>query len=122
MRPIEGMSILITGGGSGLGEGMARHFAGLGALVTISGRRADKVVAVADSIGSQCCAVVGDVTRAEDRQAMVDAALDHGGGSIDTLVNNACNMYRGPLAEFDEDELLQVFHSNVVAGVMLTQA
>lgn len=122
MRPIEGMSILITGGGSGLGEGMARHFAGLGARVTISGRRADKVVAVADSIGSQCRAVVGDVTRAEDRRAMVDAALEHGDGAIDTLVNNAGNMYRGPLAELDEDELLQVFHSNVVAGVMLTQA
>lgn len=53
---------------------------------------------------------------------MVETALDHGGGAIDTLVNNAGNMYRGPLAELDEDQLLQVFHSNVVAGVMLTQA
>ena len=51
MRPIEGMSVLVTGGGSGLGEGIARHFAGLGARVTISGRRADKVNAVAEEIG-----------------------------------------------------------------------
>lgn len=122
MRAIEGMSVLVTGGGSGLGEGVARHFADLGARVTISGRRADKVNAVADSIGERCRAVVGDVTKAADRQAMVEAALDHGGGRIDTLINNAGNMYRGPLAELDESALMEIFHSNVVAGVMLTQA
>lgn len=122
MRPIEGMSVLVTGGGSGLGEGMARHFAGLGARVTISGRRPDKVRSVAESIGPKCRAVVGDVTNDGDRRAMVEAALEHGDGRIDTLVNNAGNMYRGPLAELKENELLDVFNSNVVGGVMLTQA
>lgn len=122
MRAIEGMSVLVTGGGSGLGEGIARHFTNLGARVTISGRRADKVQAVATSIGESCYAVVGDVTNAADRQAMVEVAVAHGGGRIDTLVNNAGNMYRGPLAELKEEELLGIFHSNVVAGVMLTQA
>ena len=38
------------------------------------------------------------------------------------LVNNAGNMYRGPLAELDEQRLLEVFHSNVIGGMMLTQA
>jgi 3-oxoacyl-[acyl-carrier protein] reductase len=122
MRPIEGMSLLVTGGGSGIGEGIARHFCARGARVTISGRRADKVHAVADSVGEACHAVVGDVTVAADRAAMVAAALDHGGGRLDVLVNNAANMYRGPLAELDERELLAVFHSNVVAGMMLAQA
>jgi NAD(P)-dependent dehydrogenase (short-subunit alcohol dehydrogenase family) len=116
------MSVLVTGGGSGLGEGVARHFTNLGARVTISGRRADKVQAVAESIGSACRAVVGDVTNADDRHAMVKAAFDHGAGRIDTLVNNAGNMYRGPLAELNEDALLDIFQSNVVAGMMLTQA
>jgi F-type H+-transporting ATPase subunit delta len=65
MRPVEGMSVLVTGGGSGIGEGIARHLCGLGALVTISGRRAAKVQAVAESIGPRCRFVVGDVTSAE---------------------------------------------------------
>ena len=122
MREVEGMSVLITGGGSGIGEGTARHLAALGARVTIAGRRREPVAAVARSIGDACCAVVGDVTVAGDRVAMVDAARDHGSGRLDVLVNNAGNMYRGPLAELDEQQLLAVFHSNVIGALMLTQA
>ena len=121
MRPIEGMSVLVTGGGSGIGEGIARHFCAAGAAVTISGRRAGKVDDVAESIGSNCRSVVGDVTVAADRDSMVATAVDHGGGRLDAVVNNAGNMYRGPLAELEEEQLLEVFHSNVVAGMMLTQ-
>jgi 3-oxoacyl-[acyl-carrier protein] reductase len=122
MLPIEGMSVLVTGGGSGIGEGIARHFCAAGARVTISGRRPDKVRAVAESIGESCRAVTGDVTDPADREAMVTAAVAHGGGRLHTLVNNAGNMYRGPLAELDEAQLLAVFHSNVVGAMMLTQA
>ncbi|MGA1051420.1 MAG: SDR family NAD(P)-dependent oxidoreductase [Ilumatobacteraceae bacterium] len=121
MRPVEAMSVLVTGGGSGIGEGIARHLCAAGARVTISGRRADKIEAVARSIGDSCRAVTGDVTVAADRSAMVAAALDHGGGVLDTLVNNAGNMYRGPLADLDEQSLIDVFHSNVVAAMMLSQ-
>ena len=132
MLPIEGMSVLVTGGGSGIGEGIARHFCAAGARVTISGRRADKGGADrlgdgADLVGpatgdrDPCRAVTGDVTAAADRAAMVAAAVEHGDGRLHTLVNNAGNMYRGPLAELDEQPLLAVFHSNVVGAMMLTQ-
>lgn len=122
MRSIEGMSVLITGGGSGLGEGAAKHFADRGANVTISGRRADKIHAVAEAIGDRCRAVVGDVTVDVDRRAMIEAAVMHGNGRLDVLVNNAGNMYRGPLSTLDEQSLVEVFHSNVISGMMLTQA
>lgn len=116
------MSVLVTGGGSGLGAGIAAHFAARGALVTISGRREHKLAVVTGEIGAACRAVVGDVTVDADRRAMVAAAVDHGGGRLDVLVNNAGNMYRGPLAELDEAELRQVFDSNVIGAMMLTQA
>lgn len=116
------MSVLVTGGGSGLGAGIAEHFAARGARVTISGRRAHKLAAVATEIGDACRAVTGDVTVNADRRAMVAAAVEHGGGRLDVLVNNAGNMYRGPLAELDEAELRRVFDSNVIGAMMLTQA
>jgi len=118
MREIKDLSVLITGGGSGIGEGAARHFAERGALVTISGRREAPLRAVAADIGERCQAVVGDVTNAADRTRMVQAAVDHGGG-LDALLSNAGNMYRCLVTELEEDRLLELFNTNVVSGMML---
>ncbi|MCY4037232.1 MAG: SDR family NAD(P)-dependent oxidoreductase [bacterium] len=112
------MSVLITGGGSGIGAGAAEHLAGQGARVTITGRRADRVETVAAGLGGRGRAVAGDVTVAADRTAMIQAAVEHGRG-LDALISNAGNMYRGPVDELDEQALLDVFHANVVAGMML---
>lgn len=119
MRTVQGMSVLITGGGSGIGEACARHFAALGARVTISGRRADKVAAVAASIGPSCQAVAGDVTSDADRRALVDAAVAHGGG-LDLLVNNAGNMYRQSVEGYTEAVLRAAFETNVIGPMMLS--
>jgi NAD(P)-dependent dehydrogenase (short-subunit alcohol dehydrogenase family) len=119
MRAIDGLSVLITGGGSGIGEGTARRLARLGARVTITGRRREKVEAVSAAIGANCIAVTGDVTRPADRRRIIDAAVAHGGG-LQVLVNNAGNMYRGPITELDEAKVLDLFNVNVVAGMMLT--
>lgn len=121
MHPIEGMSALVTGGGTGIGAGTARHLLERGARVTISGRRREPLEQVAS--GSDAChAVVGDVTAAADRERMVEEAVGHGGGRLDLLVNAAANMYRGPVETLDEGQLIDVFHSNVVAPLLLSGA
>ncbi|MHB9879976.1 SDR family NAD(P)-dependent oxidoreductase [Pacificimonas sp. ICDLI1SI03] len=117
MRTTEGASVLITGGGSGLGEATARFLVARGAKVTITGRREEKLKSVAEDIG--CNWIAGDVASAEDRQRMIDGTVEYGGG-IDALVNNAGNMYRGALETLDEQKLLDVFHTNVVGAMMLT--
>ena len=119
MKAVAGQSVAVTGGGSGIGEATARHFAAKGARVTVCGRRKDRIEAVAADIGEACRAVVADITVAADRAALIEAALQHGGG-LDVLVSNAGNMYRGPITALDEAELLAVFHTNVVAGMLLT--
>ena len=119
MREVQGMSVLVTGGGSGLGEGVARLFAARGAKVTISGRRRAKVEAVAASIGLACRAVAGDVPVQADREAMLAAAVEHG-GKLDVLVNNAGNMYRQAIGEYTEAFLKEAFDTNVISGMMLS--
>jgi len=118
VRSIENQGVLITGGGSGLGDATARYLTERGAKVTITGRRADRIAAKAAEIG--CHGIAGDVTSAADRAAMIGAAIDHAGGRLDCLFNNAGNMVRGPVEELDEQELLAIFHANVVGAMMLT--
>jgi 3-oxoacyl-[acyl-carrier protein] reductase len=119
MRDVKGMSVLVTGGGSGIGEATARYFASLGARVTISGRREEKINAVAKSIGPACRAVVGDVTVAGDRETMLAAATEHG-DKLDVLVNNAGNMYRQAITQYTEEFLREAFETNVIGAMMLT--
>lgn len=119
MRDISHMSVLITGGGSGIGEGAARLFAAQGAKVTITGRRPDKIAAVAASIGPACHAVAGDVTVQRDREAMLAAAVAHG-GKLDVLINNAGNMYRQAVDQYSEELLQEAFNTNVIGPMMLS--
>ena len=112
------MSIIITGGCSGLGFGMAKRFSTQGAKVTICGRREDKVKDAKKSLGDNVSAIVADITKNSDRKRLIQAGLDHG-GKINALINNAGNMYRGSIDNLDQNELLNIFNTNVVSGMML---
>lgn len=112
------MSIIVTGGCSGLGLGMAKKFSEAGAKVTICGRRPEKVKKAKDDLGSNVLSIVADVTKDSDRIKIINSALEHG-KKIDALVNNAGNMYRGAIEDLNQDKLLDIFNTNVIAGMML---
>lgn len=118
-RSLAGTPVLVTGGGSGIGAAVVRRLAGAGARVTLAGRRADKIAAVAAEAGPAARCVVADVTTDEGRRAMVEVAVEHGGG-LEVLVHAAGNMYRGAVDELDEARLHDVFASNTIGPLMLT--
>lgn len=118
---LNGKSILITGGGSGIGEGVARYLAAQGARVTITGRRVERLRAVAESVGPLCHWVEGDVCQSADRQRMLDEALAHGGGTLFGLINNAGITHHSGLAGLDEAGLGRVMATNVHAPLFMTQ-
>ncbi len=120
MRSLNGMSVLVTGGGSGIGEGCARYFAAKGARVTISGRREDALKRVASSIGARCAFAASDVTSGTGRARMLEAALSHGAGKLDVLINNAGNILHGDLESFGAEALEGIFSSNVIGPMLLT--
>ena len=119
MKKIEGLSVLVTGGGSGIGAATAKYFVEQGALVTICGQREEKIQKVASDLGAQCLGLVANVKIAADRERCIEQALAHG-GKLDVLINNAANMLRGAITELNEAELLDIFHNNVISGMMLT--
>ncbi|HEX3750311.1 MAG TPA: SDR family oxidoreductase [Streptosporangiaceae bacterium] len=118
-RSLTGLPVLVTGGGSGIGAAVAQRLARAGSRVTLAGRRAGKVAAVAAAAGPNARAVVADVTTDAGRRAMVEAAVEHGGG-LEVLVHGAGNMYRGPLEELEEQRLHDVFASNTIGPLLLT--
>jgi len=120
MRDLTGNSVLITGGGSGIGAATASTLVDRGARVTISGRREDRLAETAGQLGEAVAIAVGDVTSAQDRERMITVAVEHGGGRLDGLINNAANMYRGAITDLDANQLLDVFDTNVVSAMVLT--
>ena len=118
MLKIKDMSIIVTGGCSGLGFGMAKKFSKAGAKVTICGRRREKVKKAQDDLGSNVLSIVADITKESDRIKIINSALEHG-KKIDALINNAGNMYRGAIEDLNQDKLLDIFNTNVIAGMML---
>jgi NAD(P)-dependent dehydrogenase (short-subunit alcohol dehydrogenase family) len=102
---LMGRVALVTGGASGLGEAIAHRFAGEGATVVIGDINAAGAQSVADAIvarGHNALAVVGDVTRTEDVESMVDAAASI--GSLRALVLSAAVESDTPLVELSDDE------------------
>jgi NAD(P)-dependent dehydrogenase (short-subunit alcohol dehydrogenase family) len=88
---LAGRRCLVTGGGTGIGAGIARCLGAHGASVAVLGRRRgplQKVVAELAGHGSEAVAVVGDVTDAKAIARAVDRAAKALGG-LDVLVNNA---------------------------------
>ena len=106
---------LVTGGGRGIGAGIARELAAAGWHVTVTGRTSEQVEEVAAEIGG--AAVVGDVSQREDVERMLAAA-----GPIDLLVANAgIGAWEDAAWEVDADEWWRVFETNVL-GVHLSCA
>jgi 3-oxoacyl-[acyl-carrier protein] reductase len=104
-------SAIVTGGGSGFGEGIVRKFAAEGAKVLIADRDEGNARRVAEATGAQWLRC--DVTIAADVKAMIDTAHERFGG-LDILVNNAgIGHLPQPLEGLPEDEFDKVLAVNV---------
>lgn len=96
---LKGKTIIITGGGTGLGKSMTRYFMQLGANTVISSRKLDVLEGTAKELeaetGGKCLAVACDVRTYHEVERMVAKAIETF-GSVDALVNNAAGNFISP--------------------------
>lgn len=122
--PIEGRSVLVTGGTAGIGKGIAAAFAGAGARVAISGRDADRGAAAAaelQSTGAEVVYVQGDVASSAGAEGMVSDVLERFGG-LDVVCANAGIFPSSTLEEMTEDEIDAIFATNVKGTMLVVKA
>lgn len=115
---LEGQVAVVTGGGQGIGEGIAKAYAQVGAAVVVAARHVDRIERVAADIvaaGGRALAVPTDVTEKASLEALADAAVSTFGG-LHVWVNNAGgSTVRTPLDELDESDWEACFAVNLTS-------
>lgn len=96
---LKGKTIVVTGGGSGLGQAMTKYFLELGAQVVITSRNLEKLETTAKALEEEtkgtCFAVRCDVRHYDEVQHMLQKALEKF-GKVDVLLNNAAGNFISP--------------------------
>ncbi len=100
---LTGQTALITGGGTGLGFGMAWCFVASGARVVLVGRRKVKLAQACSLLGDNAFALPGDVTKLKTAGAIFEAA-ERLAGPVTILVNNAGVHLKKPAAQTTDAE------------------
>ncbi|HQC52841.1 MAG TPA: SDR family oxidoreductase [Lentisphaeria bacterium] len=108
-----GKTIIITGGSSGYGYGMAKKLRARGARVLITGRNEQKLRQAAAEIGVE--AVHADVTSSADWDRVFVAA----GNRVDVLINNAGGGLKvAPLTDYSDEEIIQSIAINLTGALL----
>lgn len=121
---LAGRTAVVTGGGRGIGEAIARALVREGVAVCVCARTEAEVRSVASRIradGGKAWALPCDVTDLRSVRSMIDAArqrLEH----VDILVNNAGAASSAPLARITLDEWNRLFAVNATGTFLCTQA
>jgi NAD(P)-dependent dehydrogenase (short-subunit alcohol dehydrogenase family) len=122
---LTGKVALITGGGQGVGLGIAHAFAAEGAALLITGRDVAKLEAAAEALrasGKNISVCAGDVRKREDAVRAVEAAITNF-GRLDVLVNNAQSSTPGtPFEDMDDATMRLTLESGILGTVQHMQA
>ncbi|HPH14876.1 MAG TPA: SDR family oxidoreductase [Burkholderiaceae bacterium] len=113
---VYGKCIIVTGAGSGIGEGIARRLAAEGAHVIVNDihdGNGNRVVTDIEQAGGRASFFTADVTKSSDVKALVDESVKRF-GRLDVMVNNAGWTHRNrPALEVSEEEFDKCFAVNV---------
>jgi NAD(P)-dependent dehydrogenase (short-subunit alcohol dehydrogenase family) len=124
MSTLQNRFALVTGSTSGIGKGIARHLASLGASVVVHGTNAERGDAVAGEIretGRRAVFAPADLTDAGACRGLIAASVEAFGG-LDILVNNAADTSRGTVESVSQEVWDRIMAINLRAPFLLLQA
>jgi 3-oxoacyl-[acyl-carrier protein] reductase len=120
---VKNKTIIVTGSGGGIGEGIAKRLAQEGANIIVNDVNVafgEKVVADIVAAGGVASFFAADVTRSDEVRALVQAAVDRH-GALDVMINNAGWTHRNrPALEVSEDEFDKCYAINVKSIYLAT--
>ena len=118
---LEGQVALVTGGGTGIGLGIAQAFIAQGSKVMISGRREEVLRRAAEGLGPSAAWRVHDVTDVEGAAGLVEETESEW-GPLTALVNNAGNQVRKGAEDLDDADMRAVMDVHVNGAFALSRA
>ncbi|KAA0122404.1 SDR family oxidoreductase [Methylobacterium sp. P1-11] len=125
MSKLDGKVAVVTGASKGIGAGIAKSLAANGAAVVVnyvsSKAGADAVVEAIIAAGGKAIAVQADVSKAEQAQDLIEAAVKQF-GRLDVLVNNSGIYEFASIEEITEQHYRRLFDVNVLGVLLATQA
>ena len=119
---LDGETALITGGGTGIGFGIARCMVSAGARVVLVGRREAVLADACAQLGPQATFIADDITKTKDAGELVAAAEMLSKSHISILVNNAGTHLKKSAVETTPAEFQSVLNTHVLAAHALTRA
>ncbi len=117
---LDGQTALITGGGTGIGLGIARCMVAAGANVILVGRRKDTLRQASKDLGEKATYAVQDITALDELPGFVES-LQKQQGKIDVLVNNAGNHHKKSFLETEDADLKSIFETHINAAFSLSR-
>lgn len=122
---LSGSIAIVTAAGQGIGEAIAKAFAGEGAavaVVDINGEESGRVGAEIEAAGGTALVLQADVTRSNEVAAMVNAVLERW-GTVDILVNAAGGFHRlAPITDITDEEWERVIDLNLKSAFFCARA
>ena len=113
--------VIVTGAGSGIGEGAARRFAAEGATLVLADKEADKLKALAGALAGEVATHVADVSDMAQCEALVVFALERF-GRLDVLVNNAGIDHLGKVDDGELSAFTKVIETDLYGVVHMSRA
>jgi meso-butanediol dehydrogenase/(S,S)-butanediol dehydrogenase/diacetyl reductase len=121
MRGLEGKTVLVTGGASGIGQATAARFLEEGCAVCVLDLSAEAIERVTGELPALTAVIQADVSKLEEVHAAVAEAIE-AMGSLDVLINNAGISIRHGFLEITPEEWDQVLDVNLKGAFYVAQA